>query len=523
VIFSEFGGEYEPRKVTQSMKNKTGRSLSDCLEIAWMNVGSAGVDFELPDIISLADVSEQWKEFKQELLGNYTNGDYVPLSLEIVDLPKDRLAVRPLARLEIGHRLIYDALVVAAAPGIIKSVSYAVFSSWWWPKKQRFLSPIGRWIKMQRNARVFHLRHKDYLLALTDVSSFYEHIDIGILVGDLRRLGVPSWTLAGLEKFLTAFNRLSSAWGLPQGSDMSGLLANLYLTTLDAELRLSGCRHFRYSDDIYIFGKNWIELRQTLINANRTLRHRHLNLAAAKTKIVEGDDILKNLEDKEKDAINYGMQIEMPGIASEVCDLFDRATEATPVNVRDIKFSLTKLTKLKDGHAVDWICENLCLIPHAIREALVYLSYFIENISKIKKSTIDFLISGKLETYPYAQQHLLVFMIRNEIVGQLVADAVWKILFNKNAETFLREMAARYLGLFCLPGESGRLKQEYEREGSHRVRRALLIACYESSQCTEDWLRVISSSDPRLRLTADYLLRKPFLIPRPIVERQPWR
>lgn len=114
-------------------------------------------------------------------------------------------------------------------------------------------------------------------------------------------------------------------------------------------------------------------------------------------------------------------------------------------------------------------------------------------------------------------------MIRNAVRGQRSADAAWSILLNKNAETFVREMAARYLGLFGPVGESGRLKQEYQGEESHRVRRALLVACYESNQCTEKWLQVIATSDSALLTTAEYLQSKPTHIPRPAIERPPWR
>lgn len=283
------------------MKDEQSRSLLNYLDVAWSNIGSASIDIGLPDVIAYADVECQWDSFKHRFVASFETGNYCPSSVEIVDLPKDRLTVRPLARLEIAHRLIYEALVVAAAPNIKKAISPAVYSNRWWTKKQRFLSPTKSWIRMQRAARRLHMRHTTRLLARTDVSAFYEHVDTDILVDDLKQLGVADWILSALDAFLRAFNGLSSAWGIPQGSDMSGMLANLYLATLDAEIRRSDCQHFRYSDDIYIFGSDWTALRQVLIRANRTLRHRHLNLAASKTDIFESCDVLSRLEDREKD------------------------------------------------------------------------------------------------------------------------------------------------------------------------------------------------------------------------------
>lgn len=505
------------------MEDGQTRSLLSYLDTAWSNIGSASIDVELPDVIAYADVGSQWDSFKHRLAVGFDAGRCYPSGVEIVDLPKDRLMVRPLARLEIEQRLLYEALVVAAAPSIKRVVSGSVYSNRWWARKQRFISPIGSWIKMQRAARRLHRRHPSRLLARTDISAFYEHVDVDFLVDDLKQLDIPEWVCNALEAFLVAFNGLSSAWGIPQGSDMSGMLANLYLTTFDAEIWRSGCQHFRYSDDTYIFGSDWTTIRQALVNVNRTLRHRHLNLSPSKTDICGSSDVLSRLEDQEKDAINYGLDVGAPGVVSEIRAIFDRAVAKDPVNTRDFKFSLTKLAKLNDAHAVSWIVGNFASVPHAAREALVYLNQFVESDASIKEAVVELITSTQLSIYPYAQQHLLIFMIRNAIRGRRLADVAWGILLNKNAETFVREMAARYLGLFGSIGESGRLKQEYQGEESHRVRRALLVACYESNQCGEKWLEVVATSDPALLTTAEYLQCKPSCIPRPAIERLPWR
>jgi hypothetical protein len=503
--------------------NDRTAALLDSLDIAWLNIGTASVDLELPDVIAYADIESQWETYKYSLLAAIENETFYPNSVEIVDLPKDRLAVRPLARLEISHRLVYEALIVAIAPLAKKAVSRRVYSNRWWLRRQRFLSPVGTWIRMQRAARTFHLGNPNLLLASTDVSSFFEHIDIDILIDDLRRLGAPAWVLEPLGAFLAAFNGLSSAWGIPQGSDMSGVLANIYLASFDSEIRRSGLRHFRYSDDTYIFGSDWSVLRGVLVDANRVLRHRHLNLAAAKTKILEGEDIMKHLEDKEKDAINYGVDADLPGVDRLVRDLFERATSIDPPNSRDVKFCLTKLARLKDDHAVDWLLSNLTLVPHLAREVLVYLDRFIDGRPEVKHKAVDFLQGKEVARYPYAQQHLLIFLMRNDVGYKRATDAAWTILLDRNAEVFVREMAARYLGLHAPPGESGRLKQEYQTESSSRVKRALLVACYESRQCSQKWLATVAVSDPALRVTAEYLQRNPIHIPRPAIERPPWR
>jgi len=377
---------------------------------------------------------------------------------------------------------------------------------------------------MQHHARWHHENNPNLSVANTDISAFYEHIDVEILIDDLRRLRVPELQLDSLDQFLQAFNCLSSAWGIPQGADLSGMLANLYLATFDAEIRREGLRLFRYSDDTYIFGNDWDHLRGVLVQTNRALRHRHLNLNASKTRIYPNHEVLALFEDKEKDAISYGIRSYADWAPERLHALFDEAREESPPKTRDIKFCLTNLANLDDDYAVKWLLASFTEIPHIAREVLVYLSKFADTDPYVERFVPELLLRDELRSYPSALQHLLVFMIRHESRGRRLSDAAWKLLLNRNGETFVREMAARYLGLLGSRGEAGQLKQEYQLESNYRIRRALLVACYESNQCSRAWLATVAATDGDLRVTAEYLQTNPPKIARPATtERPPWR
>lgn len=503
------------------MDDASGGSLANYLDVAWRNIGHASIDMDLPDIINHADIEFQWPSFKMSILQDFAAGRLKPLSVEIVDLPKDQISVRPLARLDIARRILYEALVIAIADEIESTTSNSVYSSKWWKKGQRMLGPTSWWVRMQRAARQFHIDHSNYFLASADVSSFFEHIDIDILADDIRRLNSAKWATDALINFLKAFNGFSNAWGIPQGPDMSGSLANLYLAPLDAEFRRGKFRYFRYSDDVLIFGKDWADLRKILVKANRTLRHRHLNLAASKTKILSSDKVLQHLEDKEKDAINYGIDAGFDSIDESLHDLFDRASQSR--SSRDVKYCLTKLSQLEDDYAVKWLSENFVNFPHIARQVLVYLEKVLGEDDEIGCMVMSWLTDVKLEIYPYAQSQVFSFLIRNEISGDSATDVAWDVLLNRNSESFLREMSARYLGLHSKPEESGRLKEEYQVEPNSRIRRALLVACYESGQATEQWLGSVADSDSSLSVTANYLRSMPNDIPYPQVEGSEWQ
>ncbi|WP_433151207.1 reverse transcriptase domain-containing protein [Actinomadura nitritigenes] len=489
--------------------------IAASLDIAWSQIGNSSGDLDLPDPIAFADIRADWPNYRKRLLRQIFEGRTYPSHIEVVDLPKDRLSVRPLARLDLDHRLTYESAVMAVAPLIDHAMPDAVYSYRWLHDYSRVDNPTWSWVAMQRNAREIHQLNPDLLLARTDVTAFYENIEIDILIDDLESVHAPKWAVETIRNFLNAFNGLGNAWGIPQSYDASGILANLYLLPLDVELQRAGFAHLRYSDDIYIFGRDWVSLRKQILTLNKLLRHRHLTLSGPKTKIIEGVDVFDEFEDADKDAINYYILLGHPDAVNDVKVLFNQTVSEAPVRTRDLKFCLTQLKYVRDDYAVNWLLNNMDEIPHIAREALSYLEIFQAAIPQIGDAIVDLLGTGGITIYPYAQQHLLISMINQQIDGPYAEDVVWELLLDRNKDSFVREFAARYIGLFSSRDKTRTLRQIFQEESNPRVRRALLIACYESGQCPNRWLDIVAASDPFLSHTARYLKGRPSGIPIP--------
>ncbi|MFG1799507.1 RNA-directed DNA polymerase [Micromonospora carbonacea] len=478
----------------------------------------------MPDLIAFADTAADWHQHRAHLVRKILDEDYHPNTVEVVDLPKDRLMVRPLARLRLPQRLTYEAAVFAAASAISRAIPSNVYSYQWWRRERRFLAPTTSWLKMQKAARRLNRRRPNWLMAETDVTSFYEYVDVNTLIDDLSSLPAPKWSVDVLDGFLQAFNDLNNVSGIPQGPDASGLLANLYLRPLDLELRSLGLPHYRYSDDIMIFGPDWVSLRDAILRMTRLLRGRRLSLSAGKTDIIPGSAVPARLEDKEKDAITYGIERSIPGSLADLKRFFDRITSsAGPPSSRNLKFSFTQLRLAESCHAVPWLLNNLGEVPHLAREALTYLSCCHAKRPKIAAVVAESLANSKLVLYPYAQQHILIYMIHHQVTGPIAREAAWQLLLDRNTESFVREFAARYIGLNPTPGDGVRLRHEFSIEDNPRVRRALLVACFESGRAPDRFLAGVSKMSSQLRPTADYLLTAPKEIPLPIfgVRRAP--
>ena len=86
------------------------------------------------------------------------------------------------------------------------------------------------------------------------------------------------------------------------------------------------------------------------------------------------------------------------------------------------------------------------------------------------------------ESYPSVERLIINYLVLESIHQQKAVDACWEIIEDAN-RGIVRDFAARYLGKFSDRGDGATLKELFEREASEEVRRALLIAYYESGEC----------------------------------------
>ena len=486
------------------------------MDKAWEHLRLNGGDRYLPDIISFEDVAHEWPTFKSSLIWRIQNNQYSPAYVDVIDLPKDELSVRPLTRFALEDRLVYESCLLAMAPTVDAVIPNEVYSYRWSKRKGRLYSPKGRWVLMQKRARKIHKQGPGKLLLRTDISAFYEYIDWRILYDEICLLDPPAWALGLLDIFLSGFNNSSHAWGLPQGPDASGVLANFFLLPLDNLLHYSKLEHLRYSDDLIVFGSTWKELRGVLTRINHICRSRHLTLSSPKTKIVPACDVPTEFEDTSKDAVKYGIDVESSDSVENLRHYFDKA--AGEVNLRDIRFALNQLARIPDDWAVSWLLKTLPELPHLADDAIHYLRNFRMMRPQIDIDLSAILAKGDFALYPSVERRVINYLALEKVTEQDAMDGCWSILSDFNKSSIVREFAARYVGKFCGPGDGARLREMFEREPSDHVRRALLIACYEAGNCPKGFLGTIGSFATPLGRTARYLQMDPGIIPCPTME-----
>lgn len=489
------------------------RTTQESLTAAWQSFtwdkSDKNSNNSLRDFMNCADVLHFKSDVLARVESRTLSGEIRPSGFQIIDHPKDEINVRPLVRFSFDDHLIYNSIILQLSRCIESVLNRSVYSYRWRWDDKGFRAPIRSWLRMQRIGRYSLKKNRTLRMAKTDVVSFYDNVDLEILIDDINALGAEEYDSTNLRTFLEGFQQINHAWGLPQGPDASGMLANLYLVPIDNYLIRSKLRYQRYSDDVSIFSPDWDELRSVLLDINKILRARRLVMSATKTQIYEPSDALSEYEDIEKDALQYGIATHARGSADKMRDYFLKITDSGRPTLRDLRFALNRLGRLGDESAIDWALESLNRNPHFADIIFNYLAHFEQKTDKVCKYLVGLIQRSDTGNNAQLQHRIIAYFLAAELHDIDVHELAWSLIDNKNSDAFVREFAARYIGRHSTYGDGQRLKHIYESESDVYVRRALLVAMYECSYCPPRLLQGLSNDSTELRWTARYLISSP--------------
>jgi CRISPR-associated protein Cas1 len=140
-------------------------------------------------------------------------------------------------------------------------------------------------------ARIRYLRDHGYRFAVKeDIENFFDRIDHPLLrkriatgVRDTRIVTLIDQWITGPVWNGTNINPLQR--GIPQGSPISPLLANLFLTDFDIAIQEAGLKLIRYADDFLILSKEEDQANPAMTISERELEKLNLRLKDQKTEI----------------------------------------------------------------------------------------------------------------------------------------------------------------------------------------------------------------------------------------------
>lgn len=228
---------------------------------------------------------------------------YTPLADHKVYVPKPSTTLRTMSLMAVPDVIVYQALVNVIADEshqyLVTHQNQHIFGNIYAGSGKRWM--LRPW-KKQYNKFVNSVerlyRQGNSWIASTDIVSFYDTIDH-------ERLIQIVWKYCGAKrdsKFESLLRECLSKWsahtadvkmsrGIPQGSNASDFLANLFLYELDKIMIFQGYNYVRYVDDIRILGLYKPTVQQGLILFDLELKRAGLVAQVTKTSIHEIEDI----------------------------------------------------------------------------------------------------------------------------------------------------------------------------------------------------------------------------------------
>ncbi len=244
----------------------------DRLEAAWhrvrLNAGAAGGDH-----VTVSHFGEAFAVHLASLQRDLRGGRYAPGPVRRVDIPKPDGGVRPLAIPCVVDRVAQSAVALTLDP--ILDPAFADDSDGY---------RIGRSVQ-QAVAAVQRCRADGFHWVVDgDIERYFERVPHEPLLdrlcshigdGPLTAL-VALWLETGAP----------SGVGLPQGSPLSPLLANLYLDAVDDAIAGRGVRLVRFADDFLLLARDRDKAEAALERIGDLLAEHGLRLNPEKTRVV---------------------------------------------------------------------------------------------------------------------------------------------------------------------------------------------------------------------------------------------
>ena len=424
-------------------------------------------------------------------IGNRLSTDYNARPSRFVGVPKSGGLVRPGSILELEDSVVYNLLVGRILPAIIQHLDWSrgdVDTAYPLARDAAAVDWTGIGFSVWRNWReksVAKLSSKgvEYVV-VSDITGFYENIDLQRLSSELRTVGGSNDVVDLLEKCLRNW-ALPRNEGIPQGYSASDILAKLYLDAVDRHIRNDGFAHVRYVDDIRIFCKSKVDARRAIHRLTAHLYPRGLNLQSAKTCILNKrqarrkfdgvDEIIGDLNRKIAGEISLaGGQYVKPdevlkalsehdGPAPEVLERafhenFSHGSDTT-FDSTLLHYLLVRLGKVRSNVAVHYCLDILETRPEETSDVLRYFSSV--GLSELEKLVLAEYVGSDQAIYDYQIYQIVRWFYEEQLESGELIRLCRQWTNDQNRDQSIRSYAFAYLHSFGSPSDWAQIEESY--------------------------------------------------------------
>lgn len=546
----------------------------DVMRVGWYLAYTDSRDDFVTDPIGHADFAMNLDERLQHVVEQVQTYRYRPRHLLDIDIPKSGLSVRPGNVLPIEESSLLHAIVYLLAPHLDKRLDEAVYSFRLHPewkrrvKKReslfrespiefpflkrstiRLLTPFESWYELWPDFEVEAVKaftEEGYThLTKTDITAFFENIDLRLLESQIRALlkREEEKTLQILFRILDGWTRVTSTGapigrGIPQGNEVGSFFGNLYLIPLDRRLsefcKTRDAKWFRYVDDVKVFTKSEHDARQAVFIINDALRTLHLNLQGSKTEVIAGDRLKYELDNTEIDAVDTAFEklknidpsrrTSVPKITETLKPLAtirSRFTRGLPSSVtkldgkqnRVFRRLLTLYGKCQRPQFRNAALTAMKQLPdmRILRKSLTYLSQLAYKTHVLTLGDLLDLLESEELPFPYQAGVVL------ETIGNLhplkprdIASRIRKYALSKKRDWFVVQRALEAMAVYPYQDSNAlTIAKRYLRNDHPMVRRAafLLLVRSPKHEVRERLDQLIYNADPSVSRLALYFRR----------------
>lgn len=487
---------------------RSGSRTSIDLLRAWEHVRNHDLkqDTWIPDCLRFED----WIADSDGVLAEaaaVVAGAYVPDQAQRLRVPKGQLLTRTAALLSLRDRVIYQAAVAAFAPRADALLSEGVLSARLADGDGKFFFKKSSDLYGQFQDRTREAVDEGYgFVVVVDVAAYFDNIDHRLLFGQIQSLNPPEEALKILSLQLGAWD-LGGGTGIPQGPNASRLLGNLYLAPVDLAVENSGLEvvYLRFQDDIRIAAKTSADAVRAARIVETELQRRRLTPAASKSRILGGDDIEILTGDPTKDTVTYLVSagaVDLP--RKELRKMLDRALSRQEPNWSDVRFSLWRLSFLRDSGRLKRILASLDMLGPEASLVAAYLLPWLHQ-PRVIKAIEEYLTDPDRNLSDFMAIWLLAAVVEATGITAGIEQYARRTYRDRNLHRDLRIMAANVSARHGNKADVEALERMIRSELDSALVRGLLVAHRRAGRIPKQLLTDATRRFPDLKPTAAYL------------------
>lgn len=460
----------------------------------------------VPDVLRCRDYLAESDALLARAADRLQDGDPDP-ALEVA-IAKTPFFTRPAVLLTLEDRVAYQAAVASIASKIDAALPPQVRSARL-SKDDKYFLERGQtaWQQWIKSVHAEVKSGKRWMIK-SDLTAFFEHVPHRLLLDEISALNPDPRLVPIIRKMLRSWASVPDM-GLPQGPNASRLLANLYLLPVDRAMLNANFTYYRYMDDFRILADSKSDVVEGMRLLEQECRRRGMILSTAKTKLLYGDDALRDGQHPERDEAQYWFEIQqLPNERKLLKRILTRSLlEDGHIDVSGLRFSLWRLARIREYSVLRRILPRLEDLAPVASVVAAYVRFFVMR-DYVVMGIADFLEDGKRAHSSFLTTWLLAAML--ERPGPAPLPDRWtrigeQRVKDRNQPPYLRAVASIVFARSRRPADLSWIKAEIAREYDPLLLRGYAVALHSAGSLDKATERRLAAKSPVLANTVKYL------------------